>query len=48
VFRGGLSIPLAPKQALNIEWRHVRNDENISIFQYNSSQLQVSWQWRDF
>lgn len=48
VFRGGLSIPLAPKQALNIELRHVRNDENISIFQYNSSQLQVSWQWRDF
>lgn len=48
VIRGALIIPVSPKQALNIEMRQVRNNENISIFQYNSRQFQVSWQWQGF
>jgi hypothetical protein len=24
----------------------VRNRENISIFEYNNRQLQLSWQWQ--
>lgn len=48
VIRGALIFPVAPKQTVNIEMRQVLNNENISIFQYNSRQLQVSWQWQDF
>lgn len=48
VLRGALLFPVAPKQALKIELRQVRNHENISIFQYSSRQIQVSWQWQPF
>ncbi|WP_334187498.1 tetratricopeptide repeat protein [Noviherbaspirillum sp.] len=48
VLRGALVFPIADKQAIYIEVRKVKNNENISVFQYNSRQLQVSWQWHNF
>ena len=48
VLRGALIFPITKQQAIHVELRQVRNDENISVFQYNSRQLQVSWQWLDF
>jgi len=33
-------------QSVQLELRQVRNAENISIFQYNDRQLQLSWQWQ--
>lgn len=46
VLRAALSYPLSPSQSLLIEGRQVRNQESISIFQYNDRQLQLSWQWQ--
>lgn len=43
--RATLIYPLAADQALHLEWRQVHNAENISIFQYDSRQLQLSWHW---
>jgi hypothetical protein len=48
VLRGVLSYPIAAHQSLNIEVRAVRNAENISLFQYNSRQIQFHWQWQNF
>jgi len=45
VLRASVSYPLSRNQNLQVEVRDVRNKENISIFQYNNRQLQVSWQW---
>lgn len=44
--RAALLYPLNDRSTLQLEWRRVRNRENISIFQYNSGQLQLSWHWR--
>lgn len=46
VLRATLSYPLTPSQSLQLEARQVRNQENISLFQYNDRQLQLSWQWQ--
>ena len=46
VLRGNLSYAIGKGQALVLEGRLVRNQENISIFQYNNRQLQLSWQWQ--
>lgn len=46
VLRGTMIYPIAKNQSLQLEARLVRNNENISIFQYNSRQLQLSWQWQ--
>jgi hypothetical protein len=43
-----LSYPLAAHQSLNLEARAVRNAENISLFQYNSRQIQLNWQWQNY
>lgn len=48
VLRGVLSVPVAPHQSLNLEVRAVNNAENISLFQYNSRQIQLNWQWQNF
>jgi hypothetical protein len=48
VLRGVLSYPVATHQTLSLELREVRNLENISLFQYGSRQLQLSWQWQNF
>ncbi|SDF93367.1 MULTISPECIES: bacterial transcriptional activator domain-containing protein [unclassified Duganella] len=45
VWRAGLTYPLTANQNLLVEVRRVQNQENISIFQYNDRQLQLSWQW---
>jgi tetratricopeptide (TPR) repeat protein len=44
--RAALTWSLTNSQALQLEARAVRNKENISIFQYNTRQLQLSWLWR--
>ena len=48
VLRGALIFPVRPHQTVQLEVRNVRNKENISIFQYDSRQIQLSWQWQDF
>ncbi|WP_228535843.1 tetratricopeptide repeat protein [Noviherbaspirillum malthae] len=47
VMRGALIFPVTENQSIQLEVRKVKNDENISVFQYGSRQIQVSWQWRD-
>jgi hypothetical protein len=47
VWRTSFSYPLSKTQTLQLELRQTRNQENISIFQYNSRQLQLNWQWQD-
>lgn len=46
ILRGNLSYPLNKYHSLQLEVRAVRNRENISIFQYNNRQVQLSWQWQ--
>ncbi|CAN7710371.1 tetratricopeptide repeat protein [Pseudoduganella sp. LjRoot289] len=46
VLRAAFTYPLSKTQSLQLELRQVRNRENISIFQYNNRQLQLSWQWQ--
>lgn len=46
IARANLSYPLGKQQLLQLEVRAVRNRENISIFQYNNRQVQLSWQWQ--
>ncbi|MYM68823.1 tetratricopeptide repeat protein [Pseudoduganella sp. FT55W] len=45
VWRASLTYPFSKNQNLLMEVRRVQNKENISIFQYNDRQLQLSWQW---
>jgi hypothetical protein len=46
--RASLLYALGKNQSLQLEGRVVRNQENISIFQYNNRTLQLSWQWQTF
>ncbi|WP_229255898.1 bacterial transcriptional activator domain-containing protein [Duganella fentianensis] len=46
VWRAAVTYPLSTTQSLQLEARQVRNKENISIFQYNDRQLQLTWQWQ--
>lgn len=46
VLRAALSYQLGKDHALILEGRTLRNRENISIFQYDNRQLQLSWQWQ--
>lgn len=46
LLRASLGYAVAPRQALVLEARLVRNRENISIFQYDNRQLQFGWQWQ--
>ena len=46
VARAALSYRIGKQQSVVLEARAVRNRENISIFQYNNRQLQLSWQWQ--
>jgi hypothetical protein len=45
VLRASLSYKIGTRQNLVLEARTVRNRENISVFQYNNRQIQLSWQW---
>jgi hypothetical protein len=44
--RAALQYPVAKGQVVVLEGRQIRNHENISFFQYNDRQLQLSWQWQ--
>ena len=44
----GIIVPVAAHHAVRLDLRQVRNKENLSIFQYNNRQVQLSWQWRGF
>ncbi len=44
--RANLQYPLDTRQSLQLEFRKVRNRDNISIFQYQNQQVQLSYQWR--
>ncbi|MGZ5200124.1 MAG: tetratricopeptide repeat protein [Telluria sp.] len=48
VLRASVTYNLSKTQSLQLEGRVVHNRENISIFQYNDHQLQLSWQWQGF
>jgi len=45
VLRASLTYQIGKQHSVVLEARGVRNRENISIFQYNNRQLQLSWQW---
>ena len=44
--RAALIMPWGERQSLQLEMRQVWNKENISIFQYNNRQIQLSWLWQ--
>jgi hypothetical protein len=46
--RATLVYLLDERQSIQLEARHVRNKENISLFQYNNSVLQLSWHLNAF
>ncbi|MYN30763.1 tetratricopeptide repeat protein [Duganella levis] len=46
--RAALQLTVAPHHILQLEWRAIRNRENISLFQYNSRSIQLSWRWDNF
>ncbi len=43
--RTALTRELGRQQSVQLEYRYVQNRENISLFQYNSQVLQLSWRW---
>jgi hypothetical protein len=48
LLRAAMILPVRPGHALSLEWRQVHNNENISLFQYRSRLIQLSWQWQPF
>jgi len=48
LWRAALVVPIATHHSLLVEWRQIRNDDNISLFQYNSRLVQASWLWQSF
>jgi len=48
IYRAGLVIPLRANTTLQIEWRRVHNNENISLFEYRGQLLQLSLKWQNF
>ncbi len=45
--RAAVIYPWSERQSLQLEVRQVWNKENISIFQYNNRQIQLSWLWQN-
>ncbi|AXA94090.1 tetratricopeptide repeat protein [Massilia sp. YMA4] len=45
--RAALIYPLGGGHSVQLEVRRVLNHENISLFKYDSSQVLLSWNWRD-
>ena len=39
-------FPLNECHAINLEFKDIRNQENISIFEYRNWILQLNWQWQ--
>jgi hypothetical protein len=48
IYRAGLVIPLRANTSLQVEWRRVHNNENISLFEYRGQLLQLSLKWQNF
>jgi hypothetical protein len=48
VARATLIVAMSDNSALHVEARRVLNRENISIFQYENTVLQLSWHWNGF
>ncbi len=46
-WRAALIYPWRDQQVVQLEFRQVSNKENISIFQYNNRQIQLSWMWQN-
>jgi hypothetical protein len=46
--RAALQLTVAPHHSVQLEWRATRNQENISLFQYNSRSIQLNWRWDNF
>ncbi|MES2161682.1 MAG: tetratricopeptide repeat protein [Pseudomonadota bacterium] len=46
--RAAVLMPMGAHQSLQLEWRAVRNQENITLFQYNSHAIQLNWRWDNF
>ena len=47
LLRASIVVPITPQNALFIEFRDVRNQENISLFEYRGKIMQISWQWQN-
>ena len=46
--KAALIWPIRKMQTIALEFRAIANRENISILQYNSKSIQLSWQWQNF
>ena len=46
--RAALVRPVTPNQSVLLELRHVHNKENISLFQYNTDVVQLTWRYSGF
>lgn len=44
--RAAAIFPLNECHAINLEFKDIRNQENISIFEYRNWILQLNWQWQ--
>lgn len=47
MLRAGLNWHLKQGHTLQLEWRTVRNRENISLLEYNGHQVQFGWSWQN-
>ncbi len=47
MLRAGLNWHLKQGHTLQLEWRAVRNRENISLLEYNGQQVQLGWSWQN-
>lgn len=41
-------LQLPARHSVQLEWRSTQNRENISLFQYNSRSVQLTWRWDNF
>jgi hypothetical protein len=41
-------MPLRRDLAVELEWRRILNDENISLFEYHGQLWQLSLKWQNF
>ncbi|MES2262017.1 MAG: tetratricopeptide repeat protein [Pseudomonadota bacterium] len=46
--RAALVMPLGGRNSLQLEARQIHNRENISLFQYNSRMIQLSWRHDEY
>lgn len=44
----GVTVELGTRHSVLLEWRDIRNRENIGLFQYNSRTVQLTWRWDYF